>query len=281
MISIPNLSEPNASPFGPPGKVFLVGAGPGSPDLITRRGWKCLQTADAVLHDSLISPELLKEARVDAKILSVGKRGYCIGSTRQESIHDALIRLARMGLQVCRLKCGDPCLFGRGGEEAECLAAEGIPFEIIPGVTSALGGCAGAFIPLTHRNVGQSVTFVTGHHDPDSPECPLDWPVLARLQTLAFYMGARNFARIARKLQSSGMDSSMPVAVIESATLPGQMVHISTLADLQKSPPAIAGGPALLIVGKVVDYRDSLLNPTLKSLLPACAENLFEEGVLA
>ncbi len=242
-----------------PGRVFLVGAGPGSPDLITVRGLRCLQTADAILYDALLDPDLLLEARPDAVMLHVGKRGYCIGSTAQETIHDALVRLAREGKTVCRLKGGDPCLFGRGGEEVEALVEAGIPFEIIPGVTSALGAAAAANIPLTHREVGQSVAFATGHYDPDSPECTLDWAALARMPTVVFYMAVRNIAGIAAKLIDNGLSPGLPVAILENGTRGDQRTIVGELASIGEL--ALLEGvqaPALFVVGEVVKYREKL-----------------------
>ena len=242
-----------------PGRVSLVGAGPGSPDLITIRGLRCLQSADAVLYDALIEPELLREARPDAVMLHVGKRGYCIGSTAQETIHDALVRLARSGLSVCRLKGGDPCLFGRGGEEAEALVEAGIPFEIIPGVTSALGAAAAANIPLTHRDVGQSVAFATGHYDPDSPECTLDWAALAHMPTVVFYMAVWNIAGIAAKLIDNGMSPILPVAILENGTRDAGRTIVGELATIGESVLLESvQAPALFVVGEVVRYRDKL-----------------------
>ena len=242
------------------GTVYLVGAGPGAADLITVRGLRILQTADVLLHDALLSPELLAEASPHAEIVAVGKRGYCVGSTKQETINDAMLRFARAGKSVCRLKCGDPCIFGRGGEEAEELAEAGIPFEIVPGVTSAFGAAAAAMIPLTHRNVGQAVALVTGHHDPDSPDCTLDWQALARLPGLVFYMASRHIARIAAKLAGSGLSLDAPVAVIESGTLAAQTVRTGTLGDMAMSlRPDEVAAPALFIVGECVRYRDTLL----------------------
>jgi uroporphyrin-III C-methyltransferase len=238
-----------------PGVVYLVGAGPGSADLITVRGLRLLRSADVVLHDSLISPDLLIEARPDAEVVSVGKRGYCIGSTKQETINEAMVRLAREGQTVCRLKCGDPCVFGRGGEEAAVLAEAGIPFQIVPGVTSAMAACASANIPLTHRAVGPSVTLITGHHDPDSPECTLDWGTLARLPVVVFYMASRYVSKIADRLSNHGMSSDTPVAVIESATLPHERIWIGSLATTGEEEFA---SPAILVVGEVVRYRDVL-----------------------
>ncbi|MCI0700308.1 MAG: uroporphyrinogen-III C-methyltransferase [Planctomycetia bacterium] len=235
------------------GTVYLVGAGPGAVDLITVRGLRILQSADVVLHDALISPELLAEAKPEAQLLHVGKRGYCVGSTRQETIHEALIRFAREGKSVCRLKCGDPCVFGRGGEEAEVLAEADIPFEIVPGVTSAVGACAAANIPLTHRDTGQAVALVTGHHDPDSPDCTLDWDALTRLPGVVFYMAVRHVAKIAAKLSDSGMSLNTPAAVIESATLPSQRVLVGDLSDIGRvAEEGAVRGPAVFVVGEVV-----------------------------
>lgn len=243
-----------------PGTVYLVGAGPGSPDLITVRGLRILGACDVVLHDALLSPDLLSEARPDAELIHVGKRGYCVGSTRQETINEALVRLAREGKSVCRLKCGDPCVFGRGGEEAAVLAEAGVPFEIVPGVTSAVGACAAAGIPLTHRDAGQAVALVTGHHDPDSPDCTLDWDALARMPGLVFHMGVRHVAKIAARLSGSGMSPDTPAALIRSATLPSQEVLVADLRDIGRaSSAAAAAGPAVLVVGEVVRFREKLL----------------------
>jgi uroporphyrin-III C-methyltransferase len=241
------------------GKVWLVGAGPGSADLITLRGLRCLQSADVVLHDALISPELLTFISPQADVFSVGKRGYCIGSTKQETIHDLLVRYARMGKTICRLKCGDPCIFGRGGEEAEALAEAGVAFEIVPGVTSALGAAASLNIPLTHRDVGQSITFATGHHAPDSEGCTLDWPGLARSPAVVFYMASRFINEIATKLLAEGMTPTTAVAIIENGTLPNQRVTISELALLSEKLSQITiQAPAIFLVGEVV--RKSLFH---------------------
>jgi uroporphyrin-III C-methyltransferase len=241
--------------------VYLIGAGPGAADLITVRGLRVLRTADVVLHDSLISPELLEEAHPHAEVVSVGKRGYCVGSTKQETINDALVRYAREGKSVCRLKCGDPCVFGRGGEEAEVLAEAGVRFEIVPGVTSAVGACAAVGIPLTHRAAGQAVALVTGHHDPDSPDCTLDWPALARLPGVVFYMGVRHIVKIAAKLTDSGLSPNTPAAVIESGTLPSQRVLVSDLGEIGSIADGTAiAGPAVFVVGEVVRYREKLMS---------------------
>ncbi len=241
-----------------PGTVYLVGAGPGAADLITVRGLRVLQSADAVLTDALLSPELLDEMRPDADRLHVGKRGYCVGSTKQETINDALVRLAREGKSVCRLKCGDPCVFGRGGEEAEVLAAAGVPFEIIPGVTAAVGALAAAKIPLTHRDVGPAVVLATGHHDPDSEDCTHDWDALARMPVVVFYMAVRHIAAIARRLGDAGLFPGTPAAVIQSGSLPDQAVVVGELATIAAQAEGVAG-PAVFVVGEVVRWREKLM----------------------
>jgi len=252
------------------GSVYLVGAGPGAADLITVRGLRILQSADVILHDALLSPQVLEEAGPHAELVSVGKRGYCIGSTKQETINEALVRYAREGKSVCRLKCGDPCVFGRGGEEAEVLAEAGIPFEIVPGVTSAVGACAAANIPLTHRQTGQAIALVTGHHDPDSPDCTLDWDALARLPGAVFYMSVRHIAKIAAKLSDSGLSPNTPAAVIESATLPTQRVFANDLNEIGRmAEEAAIVGPAVFVVGDMVRYREKLLSFTSCAGVPA------------
>ena len=217
-----------------------------------------LQSADVVLTDALISPDLLNESRSDAERLHVGKRGYCVGSTKQETINDALVRLAREGKSVCRLKCGDPCVFGRGGEEAEVLAAAGIQFEIVPGVTAAVGALAAAKIPLTHRDVGPAVVLATGHHDPDSEDCTHDWDALARLPVVVFYMAVRHIAASARRLGDAGLSPGTPAAVIESGSLPEQEVVVGELATIAAKAEGVTG-PAVFVVGEVVRWRGKLM----------------------
>ncbi len=240
------------------GTVYLVGAGPGAADLITVRGLRILQSADVILTDALLSPELLNEMRPDAERLHVGKRGYCVGSTKQETINEALVRLAREGKSVCRLKCGDPCVFGRGGEEAEVLAAAGVPFEIVPGVTAAVGALAAAKIPLTHRDVGPAVVLATGHHDPDSDDCTHDWDALARMPVVVFYMAVRHIAAIARRLGDSGLSPDIPAAVIQSGSLPDQAVVVGELATIAALAEGVTG-PAVFVVGEVVRWREKLM----------------------
>jgi len=237
--------------------VTLVGAGPGAPDLITLRGLRAIRTAQVLLYDALVAPELVAEANPAALKLAVGKRGYCVGSTKQEHINDLLVGYARAGRSVCRLKGGDPCIFGRGGEEAEVLVAAGIPFEFVPGVTAALGAAASARIPLTHREVGQSVTFATGHHDPDSPECQLDFDALSKMTTVVFYMAVRHVEKIAARLVQAGRAGSTPVAIVTDATTPRERVLVATLDDVAAlMAEAGLASPALVVVGAVVAYRE-------------------------
>jgi len=258
-----------AQPSSPrTGCVYLVGAGPGSPDLITVRGLKLLRRADVVVYDALVHRDLLAEAPPAAERLYAGKRGYCVGSTLQETINDVLVNRAREGLSVVRLKGGDPCVFGRGGEEAEHLAERGIPFEIVPGITTAVGACAAASIPLTHRDAGQAVALVTGHFDPDSPDCTLDWPGLARMSNLVVYMGLRHAEKIADRLIAAGMSPDTPAAVVANATLPTQVVIDSPLSQLAALVRAAAvPAPAVLVIGEAVRYRSKLLG--LATSLPA------------
>jgi uroporphyrin-III C-methyltransferase len=243
-----------------PGTVYLVGAGPGDPELITVRGLGRLRRAAVVLYDALIHPDLLREARPDAELVHVGKRGYCVGSCRQEDINRLLVELARAGRDVCRLKGGDPCVFGRGGEEAEALAEAGIPFEIVPGVTSALGACAAAGIPLTHRDAGRAVALVSGHFDPDADDSGYDWNALAKLSQIVFYMALRHLEKIAARLSDAGLSPDTPAAIIESATLPQQRVLDGPLCDIARlARAADVKAPAVFVVGATVALRLQLL----------------------
>ncbi|MDW8243538.1 MAG: uroporphyrinogen-III C-methyltransferase [Thermogemmata sp.] len=257
-----------------PGWVYLVGAGPGAADLITLRGLRVLRAADVVLYDALVSPDLLRVVRNDAKLISVGKRGYCVGSTQQETIHETLISWAQAGRAVCHLKGGDPYVFGRGGEEAEALRAAGIPFEVVPGVTAALGACAAAKIPLTHRAVGSTVVLASGHHDPESAKCTLDWEALARLGNIVFYMASRHRAAIARRLISQGIDPHTPAAIIVNATTPEQSFWVTTLDEVATSLVMPAEmGPSLFLVGECVRRIGGNTSLTL-------CEHLLEEATV-
>jgi uroporphyrin-III C-methyltransferase len=252
------------------GTVYLVGAGPGAVDLITVRGLRILASADVVLHDALLEPSLLHEAKPDAEIVAVGKRGYCVGSTKQETIHEALVRYAQAGKSVCRLKCGDPCVFGRGGEEAEALVAAGVAYEIVPGVTAATAACAAVDIPLTHRNVGASVILASGHHDPDSDDCPHDWAALAKMPVIVFYMAGRHISRIAQKMMAEGVPASRGAAILTSATRPDQQVTVRDLSEFAGelfAQSAPGEGPVLFVVGDVVRYRDILASSRASGVL--------------
>jgi len=234
------------------GEVYLIGAGPGDPDLLTLRALQLLQQADVVLHDRLVPAAVLERARREARRIFVGKHhGGSAGHTPQEDIHELMVRFARQGLKVARLKGGDPFIFGRGGEEAEELARHGIPYLVVPGITAALGAAAAAGIPLTHRGLAQSVTFVTGHIPEDDT---LDWQTLARShQTLVFYMGVGKLAPIVGRLRAAGAPDTLPAALVERATLPEQQVLRGTLAQIADlGRRAGVSPPALLIVGEVV-----------------------------
>jgi uroporphyrin-III C-methyltransferase / precorrin-2 dehydrogenase / sirohydrochlorin ferrochelatase len=233
------------------GEVYLIGAGPGDPDLLTLRALQLLQQADVVLYDRLVPDALLDRSRRDAERIFVGKQAG--NHTAQERIHELLVRFARKGLRVARLKGGDPFVFGRGGEEIEALAAHGIPFIVVPGVTAALGAASSAGIPLTHRRLAQSVTLVTGHVLEDES---LDWRSLAGpRQTVVFYMGVAQLARIVAKLRASGAPADRPAAIIERATLPDQRISRGSLATITEiARGANVAPPALLLVGEVAAF---------------------------
>lgn len=233
------------------GKAFLVGAGPGDPKLITVRGKEVLERADVVLYDRLASPELLKLARREAECVDVGKSPDGLGRS-QEDINALLIKFVRQGKQVCRLKGGDPLLFGRGGEELEALAGQGLPFEIVPGITAAAGCAAYAGIPLTVRGQAHAVVLVTARAH--QGESAIDWSGLARTdQTLVFYMGVSQYARISRKLIAAGLDANTGCAIVSKGTTDQQCVVRTRLSRIHKAVPALIQSPAVLIVGKVTD----------------------------
>jgi len=240
-----------------PGFVSLVGAGPGDPGLLTLKALQCLERADVVFYDNLVSPDVVALARRDARRVYVGKRRE-FHSVRQESINQMLIDAARAGDRVVRLKGGDPFVFGRGGEEIETLAEEGIAFEVVPGITAALGCASYANIPLTHRDWAHSVRFVTGNLTGDRVN--LDWPDLAKAdQTLVVYMGLRGLPEICAELVAHGMNPETPAALIGRGTLPGQQVIEAPLGSLAAT---VAGaevhGPTIVIIGRVVALRSRL-----------------------
>lgn len=235
------------------GKVFLVGAGPGDPDLLTVKAHRLLQTAEAVLYDELVSPEILNLIPPTAQVHNVGKR---CGAKRiqQDEINFLMVALADSGLQVIRLKSGDPMIFGRAGEEIETLRNADIPFEIVPGVTSALGAAAAAQIPLTHRRESSAVVFLTAHQASNSEAA--DWGKLATSgATLVIYMPGHHYSEIAAKLRAAGLASDTPCAIISRATTREQRTFRTNVAELQQSPRLPA--PTLLVVGDVVRLADA------------------------
>ncbi len=235
----------------PPGMVYLVGAGPGAADLLTLRALRLLGEADIIVHDRLVSPEVLDLARRDAERIFVGKQraNHCMP---QEEINALLVRLGQAGKRIVRLKGGDPFIFGRGGEEAEALADAGIAYEVVPGVTAALACAAGASIPLTHRDCARSVTFVTGHLK--EGEVDLDFAALASHgQTLAFYMGLSTLPVLTARLMRERMSPDTPVALIEDGGTAKQRILYGTLSGLVDAATGWScGGPTLLIVGDCV-----------------------------
>jgi uroporphyrinogen III methyltransferase / synthase len=241
------------------GVVYLVGAGPGDPGLMTARSLELIASADAVFYDRLIPPGALDGARDDAELVYVGKQPG-VPSVPQEEIGERLIEAARGGRSVVRLKGGDPFVFGRGGEEGEALREAGIEFEVVPGVTAGVAATAYAGIPVTHRDDASAVAFVTGHEDPGKDESALDWEALARFPgTLVFYMGVKRLAQNAASLIEAGRDANEAAAAIERGTWPGQRTVEATLGTIAE---AVAReeikAPALIIVGEVAKRREQL-----------------------
>jgi uroporphyrinogen III methyltransferase/synthase len=241
------------------GIVYLVGAGPGDPGLLTLRAVELIASADVVLYDRLIPREALAHARADAEVTYVGKEGEG-PQFPQEDTHRLLLDHARAGRRVVRLKGGDPFVFGRGGEEALVLQQAGIPFEVVPGVTAGVAAPAYAWIPVTHREMASGVAFVTGHEDPEKPGSAIDWPALARFPgTLVFYMGVRTLPRIAERLIAEGRPADEPVAVVERGTLPGQRTLLATLADVaERAAAEKIRAPSVTVVGEVARLREQL-----------------------
>jgi uroporphyrin-III C-methyltransferase len=242
-----------------PGSVWLVGAGPGDPGLLTALALHALDHADAVVYDALVDPRILALARPGAALEYAGKRGGR-PSPSQPDITARLILLARDGRRVLRLKGGDPCVFGRGGEEALALAAARIPFRIVPGITAGIGGLAYAGIPVTHRDIASAVTFLTGHESGGAVPERLDWTAIARgSPVIVLYMALSHLGRIAARLIEAGRAPGEPVAIISKATTADQRVLVTTLADAPaEASAAQIEAPTIVVIGEVVRLRDAL-----------------------
>jgi uroporphyrin-III C-methyltransferase len=253
------VNERLAFPEFAPGSVWLVGAGPGDPGLLTLHAAHALACADVILHDALVAPEILALAGPAAAFEAVGKRAGRPGPA-QLRINQRLIELARAGRRVLRLKGGDPFVFGRGGEEALALAAAGVPFRVVPGVTSGIGGLAYAGIPLTHRMLSPSVALVTGHGAGSGTPREVDWAALARgTRTIVLYMGLRRLAEIAEALIDAGRDPAEPVALLSDATTARQRCVRTTLADAAAHAARMEpGAPTLVVIGPVVGLCELL-----------------------
>jgi uroporphyrinogen III methyltransferase / synthase len=241
------------------GIVYLVGAGPGDPGLMTRRSLELIAAADAILYDRLIPGGALDGARADAELRYVGKEPGR-PAVAQEEINELLVSLGRAGKRVVRLKGGDPFVFGRGGEEAEALASAGVRFEVVPGVTAGVAAPAYAGIPVTHRDAASAVAFVTGHEDPSKDGSAIDWEALARFPgTLVFYMGVKNLPLIAERLVAAGRPAAEPAAVVARGTLAGQRTVTATLGEIAAAVEAAeVRPPAITVVGPVAELQETL-----------------------
>jgi uroporphyrin-III C-methyltransferase len=238
------------------GKVFLVGAGPGDPDLLTLKAVRLIESADVVLHDELVSPGILQSVPSTAHVRNVGKR--CgRKSVQQEEINALLIAFASFGVNVVRLKGGDPSIFGRGGEEMDALRKAGVEFEVVPGVTSALASAAAAQVSLTHRNKSSAVILLSSH--PASPEQAVAWPsYVASGATLAVYMPGFNYGETAADLLNAGLKPTTPCAIVSRVSSPQQQIHRTTVADLPSAP--LLPAPTLLLIGDVLAEETAVPN---------------------
>lgn len=252
-----NATPPFAMPEFRPGSVWLVGAGPGDPGLLTLLAQHALGMADSVVYDALVDERILSLVREGASLEYAGKRGGR-PSAKQQDISLRLVELAREGKRVVRLKGGDPFVFGRGGDETLVLAEAGIPFRVVPGITAGLAGLAYAGIPATYRGTNSSITLLTGHDMTGAVPDDFDWPTLARSsQVLVFYMAIKHLAEIARRLIESGRDAAEPVALIGRATTAAQRVVETTLGEAARDGAAVEP-PAIVVVGEVVRLRRTL-----------------------
>ncbi len=242
-----------------PGSVWLVGAGPGDPGLLSALALHALDHADTLVYDALVDPRILELARPEAVLEYAGKRGGR-PSPSQPDISARLIRLAQEGKRVLRLKGGDPCVFGRGGEEALALAAANVPFRIVPGITAGIGGLAYAGIPVTHRDIASAVTFVTGHERGGAVPEGLDWAAIAQgSPVIVLYMGLNHLARIAARLIAAGRPPGEPVAIVSKATTQAQRVLVSSLEEAATHAAAARiEGPTIIVIGEVVRLRATL-----------------------
>ncbi|HBT95123.1 MAG TPA: uroporphyrinogen-III C-methyltransferase [Coriobacteriia bacterium] len=242
-------------------KVFLIGAGPGDPGLFTLKGKECMQDAEVIIYDYLANRRLLEYANPDAELIFVGKKGFTAHVT-QEEINAIIVEKAKQDgvSKVARLKGGDPFVFGRGGEEALALAAEGIAFEVVPGVTSGVAAPAYAGIPVTHRKVASSMALITGHEDPTKDESAIDWKHLAHgIDTLCFYMGIKSLHLITAKLIENGKPADTPVALVRWGTTPAQEVLVSNLGEVAEEARKVSfQAPAIIVVGNVVALREQI-----------------------
>ena len=258
--TIGTAADPNGVAELEPGTVYLVGSGPGDPDLLTVKAKRLLESADVVLHDKLPGPKIIEMLPENGRE-DVGKRAHG-DRTSQSEINERLVELARDGKRVVRLKGGDSFVFGRGGEEAEYLAAHEIPFEVVPGVTSAIAAPAVAGIPVTHRDHASSVSFVTGHEDPTKPESAVDWSALAATGgTIVVLMGVGRLPDYTKALHEAGMALETPVALVERGTWPNQQVATGTLETIVDArDDADISPPAVTVIGDVASSRDSVVD---------------------
>lgn len=240
------------------GKAFIVGAGPGDPELITVKALKCIQNADVILYDRLVNPELLYEAKRDCQIIYCGKQPT-VHTMKQETINHLLVKYTKQGKKVVRLKGGDPFVFGRGAEEVEALAKNGLSYEVVPGITAGVAAPAYAGIPITHRELGSSFAIVTGHR-PNGKPINIDWRSLAKaVDTIAIYMGISNLPYICQELINHGKAATTPVAIIQQGTTVDQRTVTGTLSSIVATAEREGvKNPAMIVVGEVVRFREKI-----------------------